>query len=77
MNIAEDIVIGSRVWFGFDSLIQKGARIGDDTVVGAKSVVLRGDYMSNVVLSGSPAKEIRTGIVWDIDLKDSFPGSLA
>ena len=67
-NFAEDISIGNRVWFGADTLVLKGARIGDDTVIGAKSVVIEGNYENNIVLSGYPAKKIKSGIIWDSSL---------
>ena len=52
------IVIGKNVFIGMNSLILKGARIGDNCVVGAGSVV-SGTWENNCIIAGNPAKVIR------------------
>ena len=69
-NQSEDVTVGDRVWFGAEALILKGAQIGDDSVISARSVVVSGTYINTVVLSGFPAREIKSGIVWDPALGD-------
>lgn len=67
-NFARDISIGSRVWLGWQSLILKGSKIGDGSVVSARSVVTRSSGSApNSLLSGNPARTIKTGVSWDID----------
>ena len=44
---------------GAKTTILDGASIGDGTVIAAGSVVLRGEYHSNAVYGGIPAKLIR------------------
>ncbi len=50
--------IGSNVWIGGGSQIMPGVTIGDDTVIGAGSVVTR-DIPSGVVAVGVPCRVVR------------------
>ena len=56
--ISKPIHIGKRVWLGADVKIIQGVTIGDDTVIGAGSVVTR-SIPSGVVAVGNPCKVIR------------------
>jgi acetyltransferase-like isoleucine patch superfamily enzyme len=51
---AAPIVIGNRVLIGANCVILAGSRIGDDTVIGAGSVV-RGEIPSGALAAGAPA----------------------
>ena len=53
------IHIGSNVWIGFDSCVLPGVRIGDGSVVGARSVVTE-DVPPLTVVAGNPARVIRS-----------------
>ncbi|WP_433831525.1 sugar O-acetyltransferase [Actinoplanes sp. CA-015351] len=55
---ADPIVIGDNVWLGGGVIVCPGVTIGENTVVGAGSVVVK-DLPSNVVAVGSPARVIR------------------
>lgn len=55
---AEPVVIGNNVWIGADVTVLPGVTIGDNTVVGAGSVVTR-DVPADVVVAGNPARIIR------------------
>jgi maltose O-acetyltransferase len=52
------ISIGNRVWCGVDVTIISGVTIGDDVVIGAKSLVCN-DIPSNSIAVGVPAKVIK------------------
>jgi maltose O-acetyltransferase len=52
---AAPIVIGNRVLIGANCVILAGARIGDDAVIGAGSVV-RGEIPPGVLAVGAPAQ---------------------
>jgi len=52
------VVIGDNVWIGMNSIILKGVRIGDNSVVGAGAVVSR-DVPANTVVAGNPARIVK------------------
>jgi maltose O-acetyltransferase len=55
---AEPIVIGDNVWLGGGVIVLPGVTIGENTVVGAGSVVTK-NLPANVVAVGNPARVIR------------------
>ncbi|MGA8255465.1 MAG: sugar O-acetyltransferase [Nocardioides sp.] len=55
---AEPITIGANVWLGGGVIVCPGVTIGDNTVVGAGSVVTK-DLPADVVAVGNPARVIR------------------
>lgn len=53
-----EVTIGTNVWIGMGTLVLKGARIGDNSIIGAGSVVV--DHIpSNVMAAGVPARVMR------------------
>ncbi len=52
------IRIGKNVFIGMNSIILKGTKIGDNSVVGAGAVV-SGCFPSNCIIAGNPAKIVR------------------
>jgi acetyltransferase-like isoleucine patch superfamily enzyme len=51
-----DVIIGKDVWIGFGATILSGVKIGDGSVIGARSVVTNEIHLYAVV-TGNPAKE--------------------
>lgn len=56
--ISKPTQIGDRVWLGAKVVVLKGVTIGDDTTVGAGSVVTK-DLPAGVIAAGVPARVIR------------------
>lgn len=56
--VPKPITIGNRVWIGGSSILLSGVTIGDDTVIGAGSVVTH-DIPSGVVAAGNPCRVLR------------------
>ena len=56
---AEPIVIEDNVWLGGGAIVCPGVTVGENTVVGAGSVVTK-DLPANVVAVGSPARVARS-----------------
>jgi acetyltransferase-like isoleucine patch superfamily enzyme len=54
----KEIEIGENVFIGCNCLILKGTKIGDNSVIGAGSVV-SGEIPSNCVAAGNPARVVR------------------
>ena len=46
----EDIIIGDNVWIGLNSLVLKGSKIGNNSIIAANSVV-KGIYPENSIIS--------------------------
>ncbi len=55
---AKSIVIGKNVWLGARVIVLKGVNIGDNTIIGAGSVVTS-NIPANSVAVGSPARVIK------------------
>lgn len=67
INPAEDIVIGEHVWLASSVKVMKGVKIGNDTVIGAGSVVTK-DIPKNCVAAGAPAVVVRSHTNWNIEI---------
>ena len=57
-ELAAPINIGNNVWIGGSAIICPGVTIGDNTTIGAGSVVVK-DIPENVVAAGNPCRVIR------------------
>lgn len=53
------VVIGNNCFIGINATILMGTTIGDNCIIGANAVV-KGDFPSNSVIAGNPAKVICT-----------------
>ncbi len=58
LEYAFPIYVGNNVWFGGNVVVLPGVKIGDNTVIGAGSVVTK-DIPSNVIAVGNPCKVLR------------------
>lgn len=58
LEIALPITVGSNVWFGANVTVLPGVTIGDNTIIGAGSVVNR-DIPSGVIAVGNPCRVMR------------------
>jgi maltose O-acetyltransferase len=59
LESAKPVTVGNNVWLGGSCVICPGVSIGDNTVVGAGSIVVH-DLPANVLAVGNPCKVIRT-----------------
>ncbi|MBP3284244.1 MAG: sugar O-acetyltransferase [Clostridia bacterium] len=58
LEFAKPITIGNHVWLGGNVCVMPGVTIGDNTVIGAGSVVTK-DIPANVVAVGNPCRVIK------------------
>lgn len=55
-----EIVVGDNVWLGANSIILKGVKIGEGSIVAAGSVVTKGEYPARSILAGNPARIVKS-----------------
>lgn len=58
LEYAYPITVGDNVWFGANVAVLPGVTIGENSVIGAGSIVSR-DIPSGVIASGNPCRVIR------------------
>ena len=58
LELARPISIGSNVWLGAAAIVLPGVSVGDDSIIGAGSVVTR-DIPSGVLAFGNPCRVVR------------------
>lgn len=66
INRGKNITIGNHVWIGRGVSLLGGANIGDNCVIGARTVT-SSTFPNNVIIAGSPAKILRKEILWARD----------
>ena len=65
INPAEDVIIDDHVWIGHRAVINKGAYVAPNTVIGAGTIVTKKFSEANVILAGVPARIVKKDINWD------------
>ena len=58
-SLPAPVIIHDNVWIGLNTVILKGVEIGENSIIGANSLVLK-DIPSNVVAGGNPCKVLKT-----------------
>jgi virginiamycin A acetyltransferase len=58
LPVKGDILVGNDVWFGYDSLIKGGVKIGDGAIVATRAVVVK-DVPAYSVVAGNPARVVK------------------
>lgn len=61
------IKLGRHLWLGRDVIITGHVEIGDDAVVGSRSMVRGQKIPANTAVAGCPARVIREGVTWRED----------
>jgi acetyltransferase-like isoleucine patch superfamily enzyme len=54
----KEVIINDNVWLGINVVVLKGVTIGENSIIGANSVVTK-DVPPNVIAAGNPCKMIR------------------
>jgi acetyltransferase-like isoleucine patch superfamily enzyme len=63
-NYAKSIYVGDHVWFGQNTMVFKGSKIGSGSIVGANSVLSNKTLPSNTTHAGAPLRLIHEGTFW-------------
>lgn len=58
-ELDESVIIGKNVWIGMNTTILKGVTIGDNSLIGAGSIVTK-SIPENSIAAGNPAKVLKT-----------------
>ena len=66
INPAKSVYIGNHVWIAPDSKIFKGAKIGNNSIVGSNSLVTK-DVPEDCLVVGMPAKIVKYQVSWSRD----------
>jgi acetyltransferase-like isoleucine patch superfamily enzyme len=66
-----NIRLAQHVWVAREACLFGETSIGENSIIGQVSSV-RGDFPANAIISGQPAKLIRTGITWGRRIDDSL-----
>ena len=57
-SLPKPVIIEDNVWIGVNTTILKGVTIGENSIIGAHSLVLK-DIPANVIAGGNPCKVLR------------------
>jgi len=55
----KDVIIGENCWIGMNAVILPGVKLGNNTIVGAGSIVTKSFEEGYCVIAGNPAKKIK------------------
>ena len=58
------ITLGEHVWLGRDAVVTGDVTLGDNCVVGMRSLVRNRSFEHGTAVAGMPARAIRTGVTW-------------
>ncbi len=72
LNHPAPVTIGDHVWVGVGAIINKGSIVPSDSIVGAMSFVNGSFDEGGVILAGTPAKVVKSGITWHRSRKVKF-----
>ncbi len=64
INQSKPIVIGNKVWIGCRSVILKGTKISDNSVIGTNSLISKDISDKSGVFAGNPVRFLRSDIDW-------------
>jgi len=68
-NPAGPVIIGDQVWIARDVSIGKGVSIPSDCIIAARSIVTKSFEEEHILIGGTPAKVLKTGVTWTKELR--------
>lgn len=63
INFAKNVIVGSHVWVAPNTKIMKGAKIGDNSIVGSNTMV-NNEIPCNCLAVGTPCKVVKSNVSW-------------
>ena len=64
-RVCKPVIIGNHCWLGCKAIITKNARLPNNTIVGAGSVVCKPFEQEYIALAGNPAKIVKENVDWE------------
>lgn len=64
MERKKNVKLGNHVWVGMGATIFPGTEMGDNSIIGANSLVNH-SFPQNCIVIGTPARIHKTGVTWD------------
>jgi len=65
INKPQEVIIGDHVWLGMRTIVLKGAKIGNNCITGAGSIILaQTPTEDNCIIAGNPAKIVERNTNW-------------
>lgn len=61
---ADEIKIGNHCWISTEVMVLKNSYVGDNCILGARSIINKKYEENNVVIAGIPAKIIKRDVNW-------------
>ena len=71
LNLPLDVVLEPHSWIGLGATILKGVRVGQGSIIRARSLVTR-DVPSHTLVAGVPARVLRSDVTWSRESASSF-----
>lgn len=65
-NLANEIILGDKLWCGCKVVILKGTVLPNNCVVGANSLVCGKNFEANTIIVGNPAKSVKKISGWTL-----------
>ena len=63
-RVCKPVIIGNHCWLGCKAIITKNARLPNNTIVGAGSVVCKPFEQEYIAIAGNPAKIVKEDVDW-------------
>ena len=63
-NPPQNIYIGNHCWIGLQSLILKGTKLADNSIVGAKRLLNKEFVEPNTIIAGNPGRVLKSNVNW-------------
>ena len=64
-RVQGNIAIGDHCWIGAKTILTKKAKLSNNSIVAAGSVVTRAITEENIIIAGNPAKIVKQNINWE------------
>lgn len=65
INSPEPIIVGQKVWIGCRTVILKGSKISDGSIIGASSFLSKDISSESGIFAGNPIRFIKSNISWE------------